>query len=112
ATLGELIRKVAPTWLLQLPFLSTPEEREALRRDLAGSGQTRMLREMGELLDRYTEDRPLLLVTEDLHWSDQATVLLMDHMARRRSPAKLLWLSTFRLTEIIAGEHALQAIRN
>lgn len=43
-----------------------------------------MLREMGELLDRYTANRPLLLITEDLHWSDHATVQLMDHVAWRR----------------------------
>jgi DNA-binding winged helix-turn-helix (wHTH) protein len=81
---GELIRAVAPTWLLQLPWLSSAEERDALRRELAGSGQARMLREFGELLERYTQNRPLLLVTEDLHWSDHATVQLIDHIARRR----------------------------
>src|SRR6185369_5611470 len=64
-SLVELIRAVAPTWLFQLPWLASQEEREALRRELSGAGQARMLREMGELLDRYTEDRPLLLVTED-----------------------------------------------
>src|SRR5262249_46387774 len=112
AGLAELIRTVAPTWLLQLPWLSTADEREALRRDLAGAGQTRMLREMGELLERYTENRPLVLITEDLHWSDQATVQLMDYMARRRAPLRLLWLASFRLTEIIAAEHPLSAVRN
>jgi len=112
AALAELIRAVAPTWLLQLPWLCSADEREALRRDLAGSGQARMLREMGELLDRYTEDRPLLLVTEDLHWSDLATVQLVDYLARRRSSARLAWLASFRLTEVIAGEHPLHAVRN
>jgi DNA-binding winged helix-turn-helix (wHTH) protein len=112
AALAGLIRTVAPTWLLQLPWLCSAEEREALRRDVAGSGQARMLREMGELLDRYTENRPLLLVTEDLHWSDQATVQLMDYLARRRSTGRLAWLASFRLTEIIAGDHPLRAVRN
>src|SRR5688572_28156518 len=56
-TLVELVRAVAPTWLVQLPWLSTPAEREALRRELNGAGQPRMLRELGELLERYTENR-------------------------------------------------------
>ena len=111
ASLVELIRAVAPTWLVQLPWLSTPAEREVLRRELNGSGQARMLREMGELLDRYTENRPLLLVTEDLHWSDSATVQLIDYMARRRGGARLLWLASFRLTEIIAADHPLRTVR-
>jgi DNA-binding winged helix-turn-helix (wHTH) protein/tetratricopeptide (TPR) repeat protein len=112
AALPDLIRAVAPTWLLQLPWLSSAAEREALRRELAGAGQARMLREMGELLDRYTENRPLLLVTEDLHWSDHATVQLMDYIARRRSSTRLLWLASFRLTEIIAADHPLSAVRH
>ena len=97
-----LLRAVAPTWLLQLPWLSTAEERDALRRELAGVGPERMLREMGELLDRYTERRPLLLVTEDLHWSDRATMQLIDYIARRRGSARLMWLASFRLAEVIA----------
>jgi DNA-binding winged helix-turn-helix (wHTH) protein/tetratricopeptide (TPR) repeat protein len=112
AALAELVRAVAPTWLLQLPWLAGAAEREALRRELSGAGQARMLREMGELLDRYTENRPLLFVTEDLHWSDSATVQLMDYIARRRARTRLLWLGSFRLTEIIAAEHPLSAARH
>ena len=63
-----------------------------LRRELAGVSPHRMLREMGELLDRYTEGRPLLLVTEDLHWSDRSTIQLIDYIARRRGSARLMWL--------------------
>src|SRR6202030_4710795 len=91
------LRAVAPTWLLQLPWLSTAEKREALRRELAGVSPDRMLREMGQFLDRYTERRPLLLVTEDLHWSDRATIQLIDYIARRRGSAPLMWLASFRL---------------
>lgn len=110
-TLPSLLRAVAPTWLVQLPWLSTAEEREALRAELAGVSPERMLREMGELLDRYTERRPLLLVTEDLHWSDRATVQLMDYLARRRGSSRLLWLSSFRLAEVVALDHPVNALR-
>jgi DNA-binding winged helix-turn-helix (wHTH) protein/tetratricopeptide (TPR) repeat protein len=112
ASFAELVRAAAPTWLLQIPWLSTAAEREALRRDVAGSGQVRMLREFGELIERYTEERPLLLVTEDLHWSDAATLQLMDHTARRREPARLLWVASFRLTEVIATDHSLKSLRH
>ena len=112
ATLVALLRSVAPTWLLQLPWLSTAEEREALRRDLAGVSPDRMLREMGELLDRAGELRPLLLVTEDLHWSDRATIQLIDYVARRRGDARLMWLASFRLAEVVALDHPLNALRH
>ena len=112
AEVPALLRAVAPTWLLQLPWLSTPEEREALRRELAGVGPDRMLREMGELLDRYTERRPLLLVTEDLHWSDRSTIQLLDYIARRRGRARLMWLASFRLAEAVALNHPLNPLRH
>ena len=107
----QLMREVAPTWLSQLPWLCTTSEREALRRELAEAGEARMLREMGELLDRYSLQRPLLLVIEDLQWADDATVQLMDYIARRRSPARLMWLASFRLTEVIARERPLGSVR-
>ncbi len=109
---ARLLRDVAPTWLLQLPWLSRAEERDALRRELAGVGPERMLREMGAFFDRYTENRPLLLVTEDLHWSDHATIQLIDHLARRRGSARLMWIGSFRLADIVAHEHPLKLLRN
>ena len=111
-SLPALLRSVAPTWLLQLPWLGTAEDRESLRRELVGVGPDRMLREMGELLDRYTEQRSLLLITEDLHWSDRATIQLIDYIARRRSGARLMWLASFRLAEVVASEHPLNALRH
>lgn len=111
-SVASLLRAVAPTWLLQLPWLSSAEQREALLRELVGVNPERMLREMGEFLDRYSERRPLLLVTEDLHWGDRATTQLIDYIARRRSPARLLWLSSFRLAEAMALDHPLAALRH
>jgi len=107
-----LLRAVAPAWLLQLPWLCSLDEREALRRELAGTSPDRMLRELAELLDRYSRERPLLLVTEDLHWSDQATVRLIDHFARRRGPARLMWIGSFRLAELVSEEHPLKGLRH
>lgn len=112
ASLVEQVRAIAPTWLLQIPSLATAEERERLLRETSGAGPARMLREMGDLLERCTAERPLLLVTEDLHWADQATVQLIDHIARRRGPMRLLWLASFRLTEVIASGHPLGALRH
>ena len=54
---------------------------------MSAVGPDRMLREMGELLDRYTEQRPLLLVTEDLHCSDRATI---QHIDQSRAGAATL----------------------
>jgi DNA-binding winged helix-turn-helix (wHTH) protein/tetratricopeptide (TPR) repeat protein len=106
-----MLRSVAPAWLVQLPWLTTAEERDVLRRELAGLGADRMLREMAEFVDRYTERAPLLLVTEDLHWSDRSTIQLLDYCARRRGGARFMWLASFRLSEVIALDHPLNRLR-
>jgi predicted ATPase len=111
-TLAPMMRAVAPTWLLQLPWLSNEAERESLRRGLAGTSSDRMLRELAELLDQYTAQQPLLLVTEDLHWGDHATVRLIDYIARRRNPARLMWLGSFRLAELVLDDHPLKGLRH
>lgn len=111
AELLALMRRVAPTWLAQLPWFLADADRQALQREVAGATQDRMLREFGELLDRRSAERALVLVLEDLHWSDHATVQLLAYLARRRSPAALMVLASFRPAEVIAEEHPLAGAR-
>ena len=106
-----LMRRVAPTWLVQLPWYVTDADRGQLQREVAGATQDRMLREFGELMDRFTKQHPLLLVLEDLHWSDHATVQLLGYLARKKSGARLLVVGSFRPTEIVVTEHPLKTLR-
>jgi DNA-binding winged helix-turn-helix (wHTH) protein/tetratricopeptide (TPR) repeat protein len=106
-----LLRRTAPTWLVQMPWLVAEHDRPALQAELAGAGQERMVRELIELGDRYSQRVPLLLITEDLHWADDATLRLMEHFARRKPRIKLMWVATFRLTQVIAEDHPLKALR-
>jgi DNA-binding CsgD family transcriptional regulator len=52
-----------------------------------------------ELLTVVSRERPILLVLEDCHWADGATLLLLRHLARSAADARLLVLATFRDTE-------------
>ncbi|HTX25054.1 MAG TPA: AAA family ATPase [Steroidobacteraceae bacterium] len=106
-----LLRSCAPAWLLQLPWLLEVTERGSLARELVGISSERMLREFQELMIRFTAQRPLLLIVEDLHWADTATLGLMDHFARQRDAGHVLWVGTFRLTQVIAEGHPLQTVR-
>jgi DNA-binding winged helix-turn-helix (wHTH) protein len=65
-----MLKTHAPTWLVQLPSLEDQGDRQALARELLGVSKERMLREMAEALEALTATTPLLLVLEDLHWSD------------------------------------------
>lgn len=100
------LRRHAPLWLLQLPGLLDDAEHTALQLKVAGSGAQRMLREMVEAIEAIAADEPLVLVFEDMHWSDRATVEGLALLARRREPARLLVIATAR-----PEGHALTLLR-
>jgi predicted ATPase len=105
-----VLRQYGPSWLVQLPALLPPTEWEALQRTVGSTGQTRMLRELAEGLDAFTVERPLVLVLEDLHWSDSATQEWLAYVARRGDPARLLILGTHRPMEVMAQTRPLRAV--
>lgn len=111
---GELIldvlRRHAPMWLVQLPALVESEELEVLQRKVQGAARERMLREIAEALEVLTAETPLLLVLEDLHWSDVSTLDLLAFLARRKEPACLLVISTYRPAEMLNEEHPLKGV--
>ena len=72
--------------------------------------QPRMLRELTEALDALTTERPLVLVLEDLHWSDRADAglaRLCRPASRSRPP---LILGTYRPVEAIVQAHPLRTV--
>lgn len=105
-----ILNQYAPTWLVQLPALLTDSELDALQRKTQGAGRDRMLREMAEALEALSVEMPLTLVFEDLHWSDHSTLDLLGVLARRREPARLLVLATYRPTDVIVSGHPLRAL--
>ncbi len=54
---------------------------------------------VADLLANVSRTRPILLVLEDGHWADGATLLLLRHLARSAWSARLLILATFRDSE-------------
>jgi DNA-binding winged helix-turn-helix (wHTH) protein len=105
-----LLARQAPTWVVQMPWLVTDAALEALQRRVMGGTQERMLREMAEALSVLTAERPLILVLEDLHWSDPSTLNLIAWLARRQEPARLLVLGTYRSADVPRPGHPLHAV--
>jgi predicted ATPase/DNA-binding winged helix-turn-helix (wHTH) protein len=101
----------APTWLVQFPALVKREHREMLQREILGATRERMVREIGDVLETITSENPLLLVFEDLHSADHSTVDLISALARRRSPAKLMVIGTYRPVDVIVSEHPVNALK-
>jgi len=87
---AEILNSVAPSWLIQMPALLSDTDRKRLRLETQGVTQQRMLREIAQALQMLTSDIPLVLLLEDLHWSDFATLEMISAVARRAEPARLL----------------------
>ena len=105
-----LLARQAPTWVVQMPWLVTGAELDALQRRIVGATQERMLREMAEAVAVMATERPLILVLEDLHWSDYATLNLLARLARQQEPARLLVLGTYRPGDVRQQGHPLQTV--
>jgi predicted ATPase/DNA-binding winged helix-turn-helix (wHTH) protein len=105
-----LLRQYAPSWLVQMPGLVPPRAWESLQRTASGATQFRMLRELTEALDVLTTERPLVLVLEDLHWSDASTLAWLAYVARRPDPARLLLLGTYRPVDAIVRAHPIRTV--
>ena len=103
---SRLLRRVAPTWLAQMPWLIGDDE-QALRQSLQAVRAERMLREFAALIEALTTDVTLVLVLEDLHWSDPSTVDLLSLLGQRHEPARLLVIGTYRPAEVAVQEHVL-----
>ena len=56
-----------------------------------------------DLLARVASEQPLLIVLDDLHWADRATVQLLRHVATSTEPMRVGVLGTFRDSEIGVG---------
>lgn len=107
----DLLRQQAPMWLAQMPALIPQSERDSLQSQLAGSSRERMLREMAGAIESLTSLFPLMLVLEDLHWSDYSTLDLISYLARRTEPARLMIVGTYRPVDVILNDHPLKGVK-
>src|SRR5262249_5624968 len=93
---GELAR-LLPGLRRSLPSVSPPL-------DLPPEQERRYLfNNVTEVLGRAAGLAPLLLVVEDLQWADEASLLLVEHLARRVAQMPLLILASYRHTELDLG---------
>lgn len=106
-----ILRSGAPTWLAQLPGAVTPEERAGLQQEVIGATRERMLREGCELLEALSSRMPLVLVLEDLHWSDNATLELLSLLGRRRGRAPLLVIGSYRPGDAALRDHPVKQVQ-
>jgi predicted ATPase len=99
-----VLARIAPGWLpAGIPFQATPDS-------AAGIRSVRMPGELCAALEELAAEKPLLLVFEDLHWADDSTLGVISALARRRTPARLMMLATYRAQDG-STDHALKSLK-
>jgi DNA-binding winged helix-turn-helix (wHTH) protein len=119
-----ILSRVAPAWLAKLgrPAEMGPGAGQSARQSTGSSvaqpsnlelapGQERMPGDLCAALEELAQVKPLILVLEDLHWADDSTLDLISALARRRAPARLMVLATYR-PRSLAAEHPLKALKH
>jgi len=109
-SLVEVLRRQAPSWLMHFPALGHPEDLEKWQGLQGMVTRQRMLRELVDTVETLTLDQPLILVLEDLHWSDASTVDWLGYVARRRDGARLLILGTYRPVDTLIQDHPIRRV--
>jgi DNA-binding winged helix-turn-helix (wHTH) protein/tetratricopeptide (TPR) repeat protein len=105
------LAKQAPTWLIQFPSLVKADQRTALQKEILGATRERMVREICEALESLAAQDALVLILEDLHWVDPSTLDFISALARRRGPAKLLLLGSYRPADAIISQSPLRTLK-
>jgi DNA-binding SARP family transcriptional activator len=65
----------------------------------APSGHVRLFEALGHVVSRLAQDRPVLVVLEDLHWADEMSLRLLAFVARRMPGRRVLIVTTAREEE-------------
>jgi DNA-binding SARP family transcriptional activator/tetratricopeptide (TPR) repeat protein len=84
---------------------AAPEE-TARASDDPETRRYRLFEEVTAFLAAAAAEAPILLVLDDLHWADRATLHLLGHLVRGRSEAHWLIVGTYRDAEV-GDEHPL-----
>jgi hypothetical protein len=72
-------------------------------------GQARLFELLLRLLDRLSEQAPVVLMVEDLHWAEQSTLDLLRFLVGMVGRERLLLIATYRSDELHSG-HPLRTV--
>jgi DNA-binding winged helix-turn-helix (wHTH) protein/tetratricopeptide (TPR) repeat protein len=102
--------RVAPSWLLRMPWLWTEDQQDGLLRQTAGTGAERPLREYEMLCRRFASSRTLVIWLEDLHVADPESFELFRHLAVGTAAMPMMIVATCRVPDVGGEQQALRTL--
>jgi DNA-binding winged helix-turn-helix (wHTH) protein len=102
--------KHAPSFVAQVPHLISDAQLDEVARKSRPGAESRMMRELVEAIELLCTQDPLVIVLEDLQWSDVATIDLVSLLGQRKERAKLLVIATSRRSEAQTVSHPLNRV--
>jgi DNA-binding winged helix-turn-helix (wHTH) protein len=106
----DILSSVAPSWLAHFPTLVRRPHWERVQRMASNPTTERTLRELEGALEAITARWPLILLLEDLQWSDDSTLQLLAGLAHQKAPARLMIVATMRPFDGAPNEQALRVL--
>ncbi len=89
---------------------------QAARGGVSEIRQTQIFEQCANVVRWLSKKHPLLLILDDLHWADMASINLLFHLGRRTAGSRILILGTYRSEEILQGRggerHPLDGVLN
>ncbi|MBV8712316.1 MAG: AAA family ATPase, partial [Solirubrobacterales bacterium] len=89
---GSELSRLIPELRRRAPDLPPPPDEPETER-------YRLFEAVVGLLTELSQSAPVLLVLDDLQWADRPTLLLLRHLARATTPARVLILAAYRASE-------------
>src|SRR5262245_28325501 len=96
----DVLGGVAVVWRADLARLFPEFAQHDARREPSPEDATRLLEAVAQLLERLAKAQPLLLVLEDVHWADEASLRLTSVLSRRIPSWPILIVLTAREEEV------------
>jgi DNA-binding SARP family transcriptional activator len=94
AAVAELMPELRRMWPDLPPYQRLPPDAE----------RTRLLASLAQVIRLCTQDEPLVLLLDDLHWADPSSLQLIHHLARQGEEQPLLLAGAYCPTHLVADQ--------